>query len=138
VVLITTPTMYLDGKILYKNQYQSLKTLLMTDTLSNKPPVKYFVVPYVQSFQGNRLGSIQYLTLIDSIKNSDPFLFISNEISQIIKKLYYKTMGKHHHIQINDENKGLWFVPKSIQNVDTGATIHRIQHSYNIRSCYLD
>jgi len=134
VLLVTTPQMYFTGKILYKDKYQDLKTMLVTDKRTTIP-INYYVIPNIQSINGNHLGTLNYNLTIDAIANKDPYGFISDEINQIVKLLYYKKRSGDYY-SFSVDNKPFFFVPNLINIIDNGAIMKRIQQSYSIRSCH--
>lgn len=134
VLLVTTPEMYMNGRILYKGKYQDLKTFLITDKRSSSK-IRFFVVPQVKTIQGNFLGTLTYNISIDYISQYDPYGFIADEINQIIKLLYYKKRsGNYYHFDV--EGKQFFFVPNTITPIDSGAILNRIYHTYSVRACH--
>ena len=134
VLLVTAPQMYFTGKILYKDRYQDLKTMLVSDKRTTKA-IHYYVIPYANTINGNHLGSIIYNVNIDAMANIDIYGFISDEINQIIKLLYYKQKcGNYYSFSV--DSKPFFFVPNSITNIDTGAILKRTLQTYSIRSCH--
>ncbi len=134
VLLVTTPQMYYQGRILYKGKYQDLKSFLVTNKRSHKR-VKFFVTPDVNQIQGNYLGTLTYKVNIDSLAIHDPYGFIADEINQIVKLLYYKKQSGHYY-SFTIDDKPFFFVPQTITTIDHGAILRRLLHTYSIRSCH--
>ena len=103
VLLITYPDQYLQGRILYNNQFVDIKTLLIKEentTGAIIPKINFFIIPhFVQINEGN-LGDIWYDLKIDYVTDYDTYGFMSKEIDSILKLHYYrKYPGEYHSVK---------------------------------------
>jgi hypothetical protein len=88
VLIVTIPDKYKEGKVMHNGTFIDLKTLLLSDTVAN--PVNFFVVPQITNLEGNHLGTLKYVVDVDYNSDFDMYGYIGDEISQIIKLLYYR------------------------------------------------
>lgn len=133
VLIIATPNQYFQSKILYKDKYVDLKTLVATDKISSTH-INLYIAPTISNISGNIMGQLTYNISIDYMSTFDPYGFIAEEISLIIKKLYQRQQcGQYYNIKTDTNH--MFFVPSNINYVDSGSVIKRILHVYTVRAC---
>lgn len=132
VLLVTIPDKYKEGTIMKNNTFIDLKQLLVSDTITNK--FNFFVVPFIESLLGNVKGTLQYVVNVDYNSDYDVYGYIADEISELIKLMYYKKSGNYYTLTIAD-NRKFFFVPATIEQFSNGAILGRIKHRFNIRGC---
>lgn len=136
VLVVTIPDKYKEGKLLTRGTFIDLKTLLLNENPSNPHPVNFFVVPQITGLNGNHLGTMNYVVDVDYNSDFDFYGYIGDEISQIIKMLYYrKRSGDFYNLALSDARK-IFFVPEGIDEIKNGgAILGRIKHRFNLRGC---
>lgn len=134
VLIITTPDIYMEGKVIYQDKFVDLKTMILTELRTAKK-INFFIIPQIINVIGSYINDITYYVNIDYVKEYDPYNFIADELNQLIRKLYFKeTCGDYYYYE--EEYRKFQFVPKTTLNINTpGAIISRIRQDFIIKSC---
>lgn len=132
VLVIKQPEQYLQGRLLYKEQFVDLRTMVVKE---NKPKINFFVIPHLTGMQGHNLGDINFDLKIDYITDFDTYGFMSKEIDSILKLHYFKRhRGDYYNIQ-SPHTGQLQFVPTSQRFTNQQSIINRVAQSFNIKFC---
>lgn len=135
VLLVTLPEKYWEGEVLYKGNLTALKDLLVTSIVEEEDRVNFFVVPQISLLTGNHLGSVTYDILVDYNSDYDVYGAVADEVSQIIKLMYYKKRSGDYYNMKTTDGRPLFFMPTSIEAIRNDAILGRIKHKYIVKGC---
>lgn len=139
VLLVTYPEQYLNGRLLYKNQFVDMRSLLVKDANSTGvtiPKINFYIIPHILEVEKGNMGSILYDVKIDYVTDFDTYGFMSKEIDSILKLHYYRKFpGEFHSVKSTHTN--LYFIPEKERFLNQESIINRIAQLFNIRFCKL-
>lgn len=139
VLLVTYPDQYLNGRLLFNNQFIDMRTMLVkteNTTGIELPKINFFIIPHIFKINEGNFGSIFFDLKLDYVTDFDTYGFMSKEIDSILKNHYYRPCcGKYH--SVKSSHTELFFIPETQRILNQESIINRISQIFNIRFCKL-